>query len=105
MMPQPTGHHKDHWKVFGSEEGFLFRTMRIEGFPVGRQKIRREYTFFIWRDADFVSSYIDRDMKAEFKAIRAARLEREKFLVLQGEESGTSIWKCYLVYENGKLIN
>jgi len=88
MMPQSTSDHKDHWKIYAVDEhSFIFRSMWIEGFPVGHQKIRKEFTFFIWRDADFVSSYIDRKMQVEFEKIRLARIEREKFLTICEEFS------------------
>lgn len=85
MMPQSTKLHIDNWIVYDTiKHSLLCRSMYVEGFPRGAQKIRRKFTFWIWRDADFVSSYIDREMKAEFETIREAAREREKFLAMHG---------------------
>lgn len=73
---------KDVWK-----EGLVFRTFFVEAYHENSHEITSKYfTFWLWRDADYISKYIDLKMKAEFELIQLVKAEREKFLALHGEK-------------------
>ena len=78
---RPIDNHKDHWEFYEvCSPGWLFRSVKVKGYPIGYQMICRDFIFFAWRDADFVSSYIKRAMQAEIDYYRHAREEHEKFI-------------------------
>ena len=83
--PPRKSNEVDTWEVVGHEKSWPSHTLWVEGYPANSHSARRfAFTFWVWRDADFISSYIGRYMKAEFEKIREADKEREKFLAMHG---------------------